>query len=123
MERGRWTLRTVMFDAVPGDPAHSHNVLPYGVDRGGALLAVEGEVKIGGGGFTSGTDNAHYGIALAHARLGDDARRAFAAMGQPYRRAETTLEITAYRRLTDWLALQPDVQYVSHPSWAWRRMR
>jgi porin len=184
MERDRWTLRTAIFDAVPGDPAHTHNVLPYGVNRGGALLAVEGELKIGaggelqlgswlytskfvrldgtgrgqsmgeyiqfeqtlagdeksgalrgwlrtgtasagvnpigiyaGGGFSYGTEDAHYGIALAHARLGDDARRAFATMGQPYRRAETTLEITAYRRLTDWLALQPDVQYVSHPSW------
>jgi porin len=184
LERERWTLRTAMFDAVPGDPAHTHNVLPDGLNRGGALLAVEGEVKIGaggelqfgnwlytnkfdrldrrgrgqsmgsyiqyeqllagdkktgalrgwlrtghaspgvnpigiyaGGGFSYGTEDAHYGIAVAHARLGDDARRAFAAAGQPHRTAETTLEITASRRLTDWLALQPDMQYVSHPSW------
>lgn len=70
-----------------------------------------------GGGFSWGTDGRSYGIAVAHARLGDPAVRALALGLMPHRRAETTLELTATRRLTEWLQVQPDVQYVRHPSW------
>jgi porin len=49
--------------------------------------------------------------------LGDPTLRAFALGLTPRRRAETTIEVTATRRLTDWLQVQPDVQYVRHPSW------
>jgi porin len=173
-----------VFDAVPGDPNHPHRTLPGRVGRGGALLAAEGEMKIGGGGelqlgvwyytdpftrldgegrersagayvqyeqtlagdektgalrgwlragraaaevndigvyvgggFSWGTDDRSYGIAVAHARLGDAALRAFAFELTPRRRAETTIELTATRRLSKWLQVQPDVQYVRHPSW------
>jgi porin len=184
IERPRWTLRTAVFDAVPGDPNHPHRTLPGPFGRGGALLASEAAVKIGrggelqlggwyytdgfarldgngqgrsagayvqyeqtfagddktgalrgwlragrataevnniglyvGGGFSWGTDDRSYGIAVAHARLGDPALRAFAAAFTPRRRAETAIEVTATRRLTKWLQVQPDVQYVRHPSW------
>ncbi|WP_157094075.1 carbohydrate porin [Sphingomonas mali] len=184
IERPRWTVRTAMFDAVPGDPNHPHRTLPGPFGRGGALLATEGEVKIGGGGelqlgawyYTDrfarldgngrgrsagayvqyeqtlagdektgalrgwiragraaaevndiglyvggglawGTDDRSYGIAVAHARLGDPALRAFATALTPRRRAETAIEFTATHRLTKWLQVQPDVQYVRHPSW------
>lgn len=184
IERPRWTVRTAMFDAVPGDPNHPHRTLPGPFGRGGALLSAEGEVKIGGGGelqlgawyytdrfarldgngrgrsagayvqyeqtlagdektgalrgwiragraaaevndiglyvgggFSWGTDDRSYGIAVAHARLGDPALRAFAAALTPRRRAETAIEFTATHRLTKWLQVQPDVQYVRHPSW------
>ena len=184
VERPRWTLRTAVFDALPGDPDHPHRTLPGPFFRDGALLAVEGEVKIGaggelqagawyytdrfdrldgqgqgrsagayvqyeqtlagdeksgalrgwvrvgraasdvnaigvyaGGGFTWGTEDRSYGIAIAHARLGDPALQAFALALTPRNRAETTLEITARRRLTHWLVVQPDLQYVRHPSW------
>jgi porin len=70
-----------------------------------------------GGGFSWGTDDRSYGIAVAHARLGDPALRAFAAELTPRRRAETTIEVTATRRLNTWLQVQPDMQYVRHPSW------
>jgi len=49
--------------------------------------------------------------------LGDPALRAFAAALTPRRRAETAIEVTATHRLTKWLQVQPDVQYVRHPSW------
>jgi porin len=184
VERPRWTLRTAVFDALPGDPDHPHRTLPGPFFRDGALLAVEGEVKIGaggelqagawyytdrfdrldgqgqgrsagayvqyeqtlagdeksgalrgwvrvgraasdvnaigvyaGGGFTWGTEDRSYGIAIAHARLGDPALQAFALALTPRDRAETTLEITARCRLTHWLVVQPDLQYVRHPSW------
>jgi porin len=35
----------------------------------------------------------------------------------PRRHAETTVEVTATHRLSKWLQVQPDVQYVRHPSW------
>jgi porin len=184
IERPRWSIRAAMFDAVPGDPNHPHRTLPGPFGRSGALLSIEGEVKIGGGGelqlgvwyytdrfaridgdgrgrsaggyvqyeqklagdektgalrgwlragraaaevndigvyvgggFSWGTDDRSYGIAVAHARLGDPALRAFAAEFMPRRRAETTIEVTATRWLNKWLQVQPDVQYVRHPSW------
>jgi len=184
IERPRWTIRTAMFDAVPGNPNHPHRTLPGPFGRGGALLSAEGEVKIGGGGelqlgawyytdrfvrldgngrgrsagayvqyeqilagdektgalrgwiragraaaevndiglyvgggFSWGTDDRSYGIAIAHARLGDPALRAFAAAFTPRHRAETAIEVTVTHRLTKWLQVQPDVQYVRHPSW------
>jgi porin len=184
IEQPRWTLRVAAFDALPGDPDHPHRTLPGPFFRGGALLAVEGEVKVGnggelqggawlytdrfdrldgtgkgrsagayvqyeqtlagnekdgalrgwarvgraasevneigiyaGGGLSWGTEDHAYGIAIAHARLGDPALEAFALAGTPRRRAETTVELTATRRVTPWLVLQPDVQYVRHPSW------
>jgi porin len=184
IEKKRWTLHTAVFDAVPGDPDHPHAFLPGPIGRGGALLSVEGDVKVGaggvlqmggwlytdrfdrldgvgqgrsagfyaqyeqtllgdektgalrgwvragraadqvnpigayvGGGFTWGTDARAYGIAVAHARLGDPGIDALAGtVVQPYR-AETTIELTASRRVRDWLTVQPDAQYVIHPGW------
>jgi len=181
--RPRWTLRMAAFDALPGDPDHPHRALPGPFFRGGALLAVEGEVTLGsgelqagiwyytdrfdrldgagrsrsagaylqyertlagnrktgalrgwvragraasdvneigvyaGGGLSWGTEERSYGIAIAHARLGDPALAAFALAGPPRHRAETTVEATAARRVAPWLVLQPDLQYVRHPSW------
>jgi len=86
--------------------------------RAGVATAAVNEIGLYvGGGFSWGTDERSYGIAVAHARLGDPAQRAFALGLVPHRRAETTVELTATRRLTDWLMVQPDVQYVRHPSW------
>ena len=184
IEKPRWTLRMAAFDALPGDPDHPHRTLPGPFFRGGALLAIEGDVRIGaggelqagawvytdrfdrldgmghgrsagayvqyeqtlagneekgmlrgwvragratsdvnqigiyaGGGLSWGTKDRDYGIAIAHARLGDPALQAFALALTPRGRAETTLELTARRRLAHWLVVQPDVQYVRHPSW------
>jgi porin len=86
--------------------------------RAGRAAAEVNEIGVYvGGGFSWGTDDRSYGIAVAHARLGDPALRAFAAEFTPRRRAETTIEVTATRRLSKWLQVQPDVQYVLHPSW------
>ena len=58
-----------------------------------------------------------YGIAAAHARLGQAARETQVAPGRA-RRAETVLELTAQRPIAPWLNIQPDLQYVIHPGWA-----
>lgn len=70
-----------------------------------------------GGGLTWGNDAAQFGAAIAHARLGDPARRADTVDGRPSYRAETAIEATARWRVVKGLALQPDAQYIVHPSW------
>ncbi|ARS27502.1 hypothetical protein KC8_09385 [Sphingomonas sp. KC8] len=70
-----------------------------------------------GGGVTYGTDVARVGAAVAHARLGDPAMRAAVGSGIHPRRAETSIELTYARRMTRWLTVQPDVQYVIDPGW------
>jgi len=50
IEKPRWALRTAVFDGEPGDPDRPHAFLPGPFARGGALLATEGEMKIGMGG-------------------------------------------------------------------------
>lgn len=70
-----------------------------------------------GGGLLWGNDATQFGAAVAHARLGDPARRAGTVDGLPSTRAETAIEATARWRVARGLALQPDAQYVVHPSW------
>ena len=174
------TFAIGIFDALPGDPDHSHRFLPGRPGRDGALLVAEagipihgtGELQLGGwrytdrfdridgrgqassgggyvllqgvlsgedkgtalrgwarvgvatgktekvgvyagGGVTYGDDDKMVGLAIAHARLGAPALDA----GDGDRRAETAIELTAYRTLNRFVAIQPDVQYIVHPSW------
>ena len=66
-----------------------------------------------GGGATYGEEGSLFGLAVARAQLGAPGRRA----GVGKHNAETTIEATALRRVTDFMAVQPDVQYVIYPSW------
>jgi porin len=94
-----------------------------GDDKGVALrgwarvgIATGGVEPIGvyvGGGLTFGDDDRMIGLAVAHARLGAAAFES----GYGDRRAETAIEWTAYRKLSRFVAIQPDVQYIVHPSW------
>lgn len=52
-----------------------------------------------------------FGIAVAHARSGDDFRRLNPGM----ERAETTIEFTCRVTPKPWLSIQPDVQYIIDP--------
>lgn len=65
-----------------------------------------------GGGISYGDKDRTVGFAIAHARLGDPARRIDEA-----RRAETSFELVALHRLTSHLVVQPDLQYIRHPGW------
>lgn len=51
------------------------------------------------------------GIAVASARTGDPFRRAAGAVDSH----ETSIELTYSAQITDWLRLQPDIQYVINP--------
>jgi porin len=55
------------------------------------------------------------GLALAVAKLGVPFRHAQAARGAATSRREYAWELTYRVQLGEWLALQPDVQYVRHP--------
>jgi len=55
------------------------------------------------------------GIMFATAFSGDVVRRERALQGRATDPHETTVELTYRARLTPWLALQPDVQYVINP--------
>jgi porin len=70
-----------------------------------------------GGGLAYGSDDSRVGLALAHARLGKPAITAALADGARLKRAETNIELTYSGRITPWLTLQPDVQYVINPGW------
>ncbi|WP_293898872.1 carbohydrate porin [Phenylobacterium sp.] len=72
---------------------------------------------LGGGvvwtGLLTGRGQDQFGIAVAHAVIGAEARR---RLDLP--RAETTWEVTYSYRLNDTIHLQPDVQYIVHPALA-----
>jgi porin len=54
-----------------------------------------------------------FGIAVASARVGDAYATQFATGGLDSR--ETSIELTYSTQMTDWLRLQPDLQYVINP--------
>lgn len=97
-----------------------------GQDRGINLFARFGAAEsrinpiaryIGGGavytGLFSPRDQA--GIALAIAELGMPFRRAEASSGVATDAREYNYELTYRLEVTDWLALQSDVQYIENP--------
>ncbi len=55
------------------------------------------------------------GLSIASAGAGQDFRRAADMAGTPTHSRETTIELTYRAPLTDWLTIQPDLQYVMHP--------
>jgi porin len=56
------------------------------------------------------------GLAIAVARFGESWRGAQRALGARWARSEINVELTYRFALTDWLALQPNAQYVVNPS-------
>ena len=54
-----------------------------------------------------------FGLAIAHATVGDAAR--YASTGVRRERYESTIELTYRAKLTEWLTIQPDIQYIFNP--------
>jgi porin len=67
-------------------------------------------------GLIKGRDTDEVGVAMARAGFGAPARSAAARSGITLADAETDFEITYRYAFRDWLTLQPDIQYVIHPS-------
>jgi len=66
-------------------------------------------------GFLSGREYDQFGFLVAAAFANEELRRARREEGLDTKRHETALELTYRLQLTDWLALQPDLQYVINP--------
>lgn len=69
-------------------------------------------------GWLPGRPNDQSGVAVALARASRTFRQSSAASFGPVKRHELALELTHHFVITDWLALQPDVQYVVNPGLA-----
>ena len=67
-------------------------------------------------GFIPGRSSDEFGLAVAAARNGAHYVNSQAQQGTPVTGAEIALELTYLAQLTDWIALQPDLQYVIHPN-------
>ena len=67
-------------------------------------------------GLFPGRERDQLGVAFAHAHNGAEYMRAAASAGRYMKSMEDTAELTYKAQLTPWLAFQPDVQYVIHPS-------
>ena len=66
-------------------------------------------------GLVPGRDKDQAGVAIARAGIGAPARQAAQLRGVALGDNETTLEATYRYVLTEWLNIQPDIQYVIHP--------
>ncbi len=66
-------------------------------------------------GLLPGRDGDQLGLAVAIARNGESFRRAAALVGEHVDHREINVELTWRAQITDWLALQPDVQFIVNP--------
>jgi porin len=93
----------------------------------GFLQAGYGDIRIdrfgsylGGGltatGIIAGRDADELGLALAYARNGSHYMSSQRMQGLPVVGGEATIELTYLMQVTKWLAVQPDLQYIIHPS-------
>lgn len=128
LQAGGWHY-TTRFDALDPTEAPALSRGAYGMLEGAVTRKLSAWIRVGiadsranpissyfGGGAVATLGNWRLGIAAAHARLGEAARRTLVAPDRA-RQAETVLELTAQRPLASWLNIQPDLQYVIHPGW------
>jgi porin len=126
---GAWTY-TTRFEAVEPPLRQAGNRGAYALIETRLAPGFDGWVRVGtaraavnpvqnylGGGLTYGDDGRKLGFAVAHARLGDPARRAGLATGALLNRAETAFELSYAHRFSDRLTIQPDIQYIINPGW------
>ena len=67
-------------------------------------------------GFISGRDGSQIGFAVSQANLSKKYRQAKYDQGFKAPKQETSLEFTISDKLTPWLQVQPDVQYIFNPA-------
>jgi porin len=84
----------------------------FRVDRFGSYLGA----GLTATGIIAGRGTDELGLALAYARNGSHYMSSQRTQGLPVTNAEATIEITYLMQLTKWIAVQPDLQYVIHPS-------
>lgn len=77
----------------------------------------DGYLGVGGSltGFWSARPEDTLGLGIATAFTGDEYRKAQELAGSGADAQETSIELTYRTPITDWLTLQPDIQYVINP--------
>jgi porin len=67
-------------------------------------------------GFISGRDDSQIGFAVSQAKLSKKYRKTQHDEGSKVPKQETGLELTISDKLTPWLQVQPDIQYIFNPA-------
>jgi porin len=103
------------------DPGHPEKRLTGFLQAGYGDIRVDRFGSYVGAGLTAvgiipGRDGDELGLALAYARNGSHYMSLQRVQGLAVASAEKTIELTYLMQLTKWLALQPDLQYIIHPS-------
>ena len=103
------------------DPGHLEKRLAGFLQAGYGDIRVDRFGSYVGAGLTAvgiipGRDSDEVGLALAYARNGSHYMSLQRLQGLAVASAEKTIELTYLMQLTKWLALQPDLQYIMHPS-------
>ena len=113
---GIYVMADRKFSATPGDPRGlsawvrlgmaDTDFNPLGVYLGGGLVYA---------GLFRDRPGDQAGLAVGLARFGRPYRRSLEAQGRHSERSEVAFELTYRAALTDWLAIQPNVQYIADP--------
>jgi porin len=125
VQLGLWTY-TSRFDTLSGNPERLRASRgAYALIEGSVTGKLDAWIRVGiadgrvnpidryvGGGVTWGRDGSRVGLAVAHARLGDEAYGT-AVLD----RAETAIELSYDHEVSPNFSVQPDVQYVINPGW------
>jgi porin len=82
------------------------------VDRFGSYVGSE----IAATGFIASRPNDEMGLAVAAARNGSHYENSQRQQGAAVNDSEIALDLTYLTQIADWLAMQPDAQYVMHPN-------
>jgi porin len=99
-----------LFARIMGGPG-DRNLIDFYVDGG-----------VNWKGFIEARPNDSVGFAIAYARISDTARRLdreaafFRGAPYPIRDSETVIEATYSYQIARWWQVQPDIQYIIHPS-------
>lgn len=66
-------------------------------------------------GLLPGRDEDVLGLAFSSSHNGNTFRNLQSSLGEPVNRRETNIELTYRGKITDWLTLQPNIQYIVNP--------
>jgi len=115
---GAYLVADKLIYAAADDPAERVSVFLQAGIGDGRVNRFGGYVGLGATatGFVPGRPSDAFGFAFAMGRDGDHYMEAQASAGMPVLSAETTFEATYLAQIADWLAVQPDLQYVVNPN-------
>ena len=100
----------------PDRPGYTRAFVRMGLSDGRTSPVSSGwEAGLHVGPVLAGRPDSAFSLGLAQAWFSPAWRAAEAAAGQPTDKVETQLELTYSDRLTPWLSVQPDVQYLHNP--------